>query len=92
MDNVEDIIQSLAFLLMQENIVASLGSNLVVRLQENAWCSEPAMHWWVKECWRQACEGRMHLTLDVHRAHKTEAIQKLLKEDCHSDITCVPGQ
>ena len=33
----------------------------------------------------------MHLVLDVHRAQKTEAIQKMLEEDCQTSITYIPG-
>jgi hypothetical protein len=66
-------------------------SRVVVKFQENAWCDEAIMRFWVKRCWKPACTDAMHLILDVHRAQKTEAIQDLFRDECHTDVTYVPG-
>lgn len=62
-----------------------------MRFQENAWCNEEVMQYWVRHCWKPACEGRMHLVMDIHRAQKTDQILTQLEEDCHTDVTYVPG-
>ena len=46
-----------------------------VVFQPKAWCDERVMHHWVRTCWKPACQGPMHLILDVHKAQKTEAVQ-----------------
>ena len=46
---------------------------------------------WIKNCWKQACSGPMHLVLDVHRAQKTEEIQDLLKAESNISVMYVPG-
>ena len=66
-------------------------SRVVVKFQENAWCDEPIMRFWVRRCWKPACTDSMHLVLDVHRAQKTPAIQDLLRDECQTDVTYVPG-
>ena len=64
---------------------------VVVKFQENAWCDEDVMKFWVWHCWKPACEGDMHLIYDIHRAQTTEAVQKILNEKCNTHITLVPG-
>ena len=64
---------------------------VVVRFQPNAWCDEDIMQFWIKNCWKQACSGPMHLVLDVHRAQKTEEIQDLLEAESNTSVTYVPG-
>ena len=49
------------------------------------------MKFWVTHCWKPFCRNSMHLVLDVHRAQKTKAIQKMLEEDCQTSITYIPG-
>ena len=34
----------------------------------------------------------MHLVIDVHRAQKTDKIQSLLRDECETEITYVPGE
>ena len=41
--------------------------------QPKAWCGEGVMRHWVRTCWKPACQGPMHLILDVHKVRKTEA-------------------
>ena len=55
-----------------------------VIFQPKAWCDEGVMHW-VRTCWKPACEGPVHLILDMHRAQKTEVVQAVLQE-CSSVI------
>lgn len=57
-----------------------------VKFQPNAWCDEAIVHFWVKQCWKPACRGSVHLLMDVHKAQKTEAIQEQ-----SITYTCVPG-
>ncbi len=64
---------------------------VVVKFQANAWCDETIMKFWIKNCWKPACEENMHLVLDVHRAQATEAVKRLLGEECYTDVTYVPG-
>ena len=64
---------------------------VVVKFQPNAWCDEEIMRFWIKNCWKQACSGPMHLVLDVHRAQKTEEILVLLEAESHTSVTYVPG-
>ena len=45
-----------------------------------------------RQCWKKACEGPMHLVIDVHRAQKTDKIQSLLRDECETEITYVPGE
>ena len=45
---------------------------------------------WVRQQWKPACEGDMMLVLDVHRAQKTEEIQKYLREECKTEPVFVP--
>ena len=49
------------------------------------------MKFWVNQCWKPACEGPMHLILDVHKAQKTADVKALLGDNCDTDITYVPG-
>ena len=34
----------------------------------------------------------MHLVIDLHRAQKTDVIQSMLKEECKTEVTYVPGK
>ena len=61
---------------------------VAVTFQENAWCDEKVMDGWVCQHWKPSCEGEMLLVAD--RAQKTEAIIKLLKERCNTEIEFVP--
>ena len=63
---------------------------VAVTFQDNAWCDEKVMGGWVCQHWKPSCEGEMLLVADVHRAQKTEAIIKLLKERCNTEIEFVP--
>ena len=63
---------------------------VAVTFQENACCDEKVMDGWVCQHWKPSCEGEMLLVADVHRAQKTEAIIKLLKERCNTEIEFVP--
>ena len=60
-----------------------------VAFQENAWCDEPTMNVWVQQLWKPACSGDMLLTLDVHRAQKTDAILESL-DSCNTFPIFVP--
>ena len=61
-----------------------------VVFQPKAWCDEGVMRHWVRTCWKPACQGPMHLILDVHKAQKTDSVQALLQE-CSTDTTYIPG-
>ena len=64
---------------------------VIVKFQPNAWCDEDIMRFWIKNCWKQACFGPMHLFLDVHWAQKAEEIQDLLEAESNTSVTYVPG-
>ena len=63
---------------------------VAVTFQENAWCDEKVMDGWVRQQWKPSCQGEMLLVADVHKAQKTEAITKLLNEQCNTEIVFVP--
>ena len=64
---------------------------VVVRFQPNTWCNGDIMNFWMKDCWKQACSGNVHIVLDIHWGHKTEAIQDMFKAEYNTSITYVPG-
>lgn len=46
---------------------------------------------WIHQQWKSACLGDKMLVLDVHRAQKTEEIQKHLREECKTEPVFVPA-
>ena len=48
------------------------------------------MRQWIIQQWKPVCSGHMLLTLDVHKAQTTEAIQGCLKEQCNTYPVYVP--
>jgi hypothetical protein len=46
---------------------------------------------WICQQWKPACRGDMMLVLDVHRAQKTEGIQKYLRDECKTEPIFVPA-
>ena len=42
-----------------------------VTFQENAWCDEPYMAYWIRNYWKPHAEGTVMLLLDQHKAQKT---------------------
>ena len=46
----------------------------VVCFQENVWCDEPTMIYWVRQHWKSHVEGPALLCLDQHKAQKTPSI------------------
>ncbi len=63
----------------------------MVQFQENAWCDENMKRIWVRQLWKPACQDRMHLVMDVHRAQTTDMVKKLLEEECYTNVTYVLG-
>ena len=53
---------------------------VVVRFQPNAWCDQPVMNYWVKNCWKPNIKEEALLVLDVHKAQKTGDITDALAE------------
>ena len=64
---------------------------VIVTFQKNAWCDKGVMISWVCQQWKPACHGDMMLVLDVHRAQKTEEIQKYLRDECKTEPIFVPA-
>ena len=61
-----------------------------VRFQENAWCDEPTMIYWVKRHWKPHVQGPTLLCLDQHKAQKTPSIESLLAVDCNTTTALIP--
>ena len=67
---------------------------VVVRFQENAWCDEEMMKFWIRSMWRRpfgedASRSKL-LVADVHRAQTTDAVQEMLLRECHTAVALVP--
>ena len=67
---------------------------VVVRFQENAWCDEEVMKFWIRSMWKRpfgddACRNKL-LIADVHRAQTTEAVQDILLGECRTAVALVP--
>lgn len=67
---------------------------LDVRFQENTWCDEGAMNYWVSNMWRwpltpEARKPKL-LIADVHKAQKTPGIMNKLKRECNTEVVLVP--
>ena len=62
-----------------------------VTFQENAWCDERVMKEWIVQQWKPACDGHMLLTLDQHRAQKTDEIQSYFRTQCNTEPVLVPA-
>lgn len=65
-----------------------------VKFQENAWCDESMMRYWVSDMWRQPLTPEAQkpklLIADVHKAQKTPAILNKLKTECKTGVVLVP--
>ena len=65
-----------------------------VKFQENAWCDQNIMNYWVSNMWRRpfAPEAQKPklLIADVHKAQKTPAIVDKLKRECKTEVVLVP--
>lgn len=64
---------------------------VVVKFQENAWCNEPAMEYWAKNCWSSRVKEESLLVLDMHKAQKTDHIKTILAEHCKITPVFVPA-
>ena len=62
-----------------------------VKFQPNTWCDEAVMHFWVIQCWKPACNGLMHLLMDVHGAQENKEIHEILSTQCDTTCTYVYG-
>ena len=67
---------------------------VAVRFQENAWCDESIMNYWVSNMWRcplapEAQKPKL-LIADLHKAQKTPAIVDKLKRECKTEVVLVP--
>ena len=69
---------------------------VAVRFQENAWCDESIMNYWVSNMWRcplapEAQKPKL-LIADLHKEQKTPAIVDKLKRECKTEVVLVsPG-
>ena len=64
---------------------------VVVRFQPNAWCDQPVMNYWVKNCWKPNIKEEALLVLDVHKAQKTGDITDALAECDTTPLYVPPG-
>lgn len=62
-----------------------------VVFQKKAWCDEAVMKDWILNQWKQSCQGRMLLTLDEHKAQKTENVLDYFNDRCNTDLVFVPA-
>ena len=46
---------------------------------------------WIVQQWKPACDGHMLLTLDQHRAQKTDEIQSYFLTQCNTEPVLVPA-
>ena len=67
---------------------------VVVKFQENAWCDERLMEYWVSDMWRRPLAPKAQnpklLIADVHKAQKTPGIMNKLKRECKTEVMLVP--
>ena len=65
-------------------------SRVKVVFQKKAWCDEAVMKDWILSQWKPSSQGRMLLTLDEHKAQKTESVLDLFNDKCNTDHVFVP--
>ena len=59
--------------------------------QENAWYDGKVMKEWIMQQWKPACDGHMLLTLDQHKAQKTDEILSCFRTQCNTETVLVPA-
>ena len=67
---------------------------VVVKFQENAWCNEQMMVFWLTNMWKKPKmfgqpRDRL-LTYDAHRAQTTERVKTILTQECQTTLGLVP--
>ena len=67
---------------------------VVVKFQENAWCNEEMMVFWLRNMWKKPNmfgqpRGRL-LIYDAHRAQTTERVKTILMKECQTTLGLVP--
>ena len=66
----------------------------MVKFQENAWCNEEMMVFWLRNMWKkpnmfgQPCDRL--LIYDAHRAQTTERVKTILTQECKTTLGLVP--
>ena len=70
-------------------------SRVVVKFQENAWCDEEIMVFWLRYMWNAqnkflAERKSQLLVYDVHTAQTTEKVKRILDQECHTTLALVP--
>lgn len=73
-------------------------SRVVVKFQDNAWCDEEIMIFWIRKMWNcgrffdQGQKQSKLLVYDEHCAQTTEKVQDILKRECNTTVAIVlPG-
>ncbi len=72
----------------------SYDRRVIVRFQEKAWVDEKEMKWWLHHVYKPATQDsprQQLLVADAHRAQCTEAIKKQVKDQCNTQLACIPG-
>ena len=70
---------------------------VVVKFQENAWCDEEMMIYWVRHLWNSqstffsanAKRSRL-LVYDQHKAQTTKKVKEILQNECKTTLALVP--
>ena len=71
-------------------------SRVVVKFQDNAWCDEEIMIFWIRKMWNcgmffdQGQKRSKLLVYDEHRAQTTEKVRDILKRECNTTVALVP--
>ena len=70
---------------------------VVVKFQENAWCDENMMIYWVRHLWNSqstffSTNGKRSrlLVYDQHRAQTTKKVKDILQNECKTTLVLVP--
>ena len=67
---------------------------VVVKFQENAWCNEEMMVFWLRNMWKKPnMFGQQRdrlLIYDAHRAQTTERVKTILTQECQTTLGLVP--
>ena len=67
---------------------------VVVKFQENAWCNEEMMVFWLRNMWKKPNmfgQPRDRLLIyDAHRAQTTERVKTILTQECKTTLGLVP--
>ena len=70
-------------------------NRVVVKFQENAWCDEEMMIYWLRQMWNSftlfSTQKRSRLlVIDEHRGQTTPKVKEILDKECRTVVALVP--